>query len=317
MISVVALFALFRLASWEGLSAAFSQVRLLNLAGAVLLTVLSLMTRARSWQILLNHRTTLRQAFFIINEGYLLNNLFPLRAGELGRAVFMGQASRLGPFHVLSTIIIERAFDLAMAAILLLTTLPLALGMDWARPVAIVTLIAVAIGLGVLYWMARSQEKVKVIVEKLGRRWPVIERLAAPRIGSLLDGLSALTSPAAFLSSLFWIAASWAMWVLIYYIMLIPIVPEAKLWWAAFADGVLALGIAVPSAPGALGVFEAALVGALTLLGVPTSSALAYAILMHFVQFVSTGLLGLWGLFSERRSLKGLFSEIHAGKDAA
>jgi hypothetical protein len=65
----------------------------------------------------------------------------------------------VSPLHVLSTIVIERAFDLAMAAILLLTTLPLALGMAWARPVAIITLVVVISGLIALYLVARNNER--------------------------------------------------------------------------------------------------------------------------------------------------------------
>ncbi|NMC79026.1 MAG: hypothetical protein GYA59_06675, partial [Chloroflexi bacterium] len=96
LISVVALFALFRLASWQDLGMAFSTIQPLNLGVALCLTILSLGTRGLAWRVLLERKATLRQAFFVVNEGYLLNNLFPLRAGEFGRAVFMGKATGLG-----------------------------------------------------------------------------------------------------------------------------------------------------------------------------------------------------------------------------
>ncbi|MEA4908927.1 MAG: flippase-like domain-containing protein [Chloroflexi bacterium] len=309
VISIVALFLVFRLASWQDLSTAFESLRLLNVVIAVALTLISLGTRALAWRITLRGKASLRQAFFIINEGYLLNNLFPLRAGEFGRAVFMGQASGMGPFHVLSTIVIERIFDLAMAATLLLITLPLALGMAWARPVAIVTLILVVVGLVLMYLAARYNQWVQDFVSRLGARWPLVQKQVIPRIGSLLNGLSVITDPLRFLAAFSMIAISWVIWVVIYYVMLIPIVPQAQFWWAAFADGVLALGIAIPSAPAALGVFEAALVGALSLLDVNVSAATAYAISMHFLQFVVTGLLGLWGLVLEGHSLSAVFSQ--------
>lgn len=314
LISAVALFAVFRLASWQDLGLAFSTIRPANLGAALVLTLISLGTRALAWRVLLERKTTFRQAFFMVNEGYLLNNLFPLRAGEFGRAVFMGRATGLGSLHVLSTIVIERAFDMAMAAGLLLATLPLALGMAWARPVAVLTLALVVLGLAALYLMARYNQQVQAWLSQLGKRWPLVEKHLLPRLGSLLNGLRVLTRPSQFLQSLFWIAASWVLWIIIYYLMLLPIAPQARLWWAAFADSVLALGIAIPSAPGALGVFEAAMVGALTLLGVPASAALAYAIMMHFLQFTVTAILGFWGLAQERRSLSTLFAEISAGE---
>lgn len=312
LISGVALFVVFRVANWADLSLAFKNIQPLNLTIAVTITVLTLGTRAFAWRQLLEEKASFRDAFFIINEGYLLNNLFPLRMGEIGRAVFMGRAINLSPLHVLSTIVIERAFDLAMAAGLLLSTLPLALGMDWAKSTAWIILILVIMGLLVLFLMARYHVQVKGFIERVGKRWPWFERLALPRIGSLLNGLSALTQPSRFIGSLFWIFISWAGWVFTHFVMLRMIAPGAPFWWAAFVDGVLALGVAVPSAPAALGVFEASLVGALTLLGVNASTALAYAILMHFLNFVSTGVFGLIGLVLEGRSLTMLFADIRS-----
>lgn len=317
LVSVTAIIVIVKLASWPDLVTALSSFKAANLAIAILFTVASLGTRAAAWKILLDHRPNFSQTFFIINEGYLLNNLFPLRAGEIGRAVFMGQASGLGPYHVLSTIVIERAFDLAMAAGLLLATLPLALGFEWAKPVALFTLLLVFGGLLALFLAARYNLKVRQWVEQAGMRWPFIQRYLVPRLGSLLDGLEVLTKPSKFLASLFWILISWVIWVSTHFVMLRSIAPEAPFWWAAFADGVLAMGVAVPSAPAALGVFEASLAGALSLLGISFNVAIAYAIVMHFLQFLPTGIFGLWGLVQERRSLSGLFAQIQIKNKSA
>ena len=96
--------------------------------------------------------------------------------------------------------------------------------------------------------------------------------------------------------------------------MLLSIAPDAPLWWGVFADSVLAMGIAIPSAPAALGVFEAAIVGGLRILGVDYSSALAYGIVMHFLQFSITGILGFYSLTKERHSLGSLFAEVRRKK---
>jgi glycosyltransferase 2 family protein len=314
LISMVALFVVIRLANWKDLGLAFSNIRPLNLSIAVALSVASLGTRAMAWRTLLEDRPSFRQSFFIINEGYLLNNLFPLRAGEIGRAVFMGKATGLSPLHILSTIVIERAFDLAMAAALLLSTLPLALQMDWAKPFALVTILLVCIGLLALFLIARYHLWVQAWVKRMGARWPFVQRRILPYIDSLLDGLAVLTQPSRFLWSLFWIFLSWVGWVVTHYVILITIAPNVPFWWAPFADSVLALGVAVPSAPAALGVFEASLVGALSILGVSASTGLAYAILMHFLGFSTTGLFGIIGLFMEGRSLGTIFAEIRSTK---
>lgn len=312
LVSIIALVVLFRLANFKELSVALTSTNLLALAMAVVLTVISLGTRAQAWRVLLDWKTTFRKSFFIINEGYLLNNLFPLRAGEVARALFMGQASGLGTLHVLSTIVLERAFDLAMAAGLILATLPMALGVDWAKPVAAITLVLVIIGLSILYLIARYNQWVIHQVSHFGERWPIVNRLVIPWLNSLLNGLGVLTRPSQFFLSLFWILVSWAIWVSTHFIMLRSIASQAPFWWAAFVDGLLALGVAIPSAPAALGLFEGALVGALSILGISNSTALAYAIVLHFVQFFTTAIFGLIGLSREGQSIESLAHEMEA-----
>lgn len=315
IISVVALFMVFKLATWEDIGLAFKAVKPLNMVIIVVLTIIALGTRAFAWKALLKNETSFSNSFFVINEGYLLNNLFPFRAGEFGRAIVMGQSTKLGPYHVLSTIVMERVIDVAMAAGLLLSTVPLAMGMEWAKSLAIVALIIVFVGLILLYLLARNSKKVKTWVKEHFGKWKFVNNILLPRFESLLDGFSALNNPSLFLQSIFWLFLSWCLWVLVYYTGLVSISPGAPLWWAAFVDGVLAMGVAIPSAPAALGVFEAALVGAIALLNAADyTSALAFAILMHFMQFAVTGIFGGIGLIKEGRSLSNLFADIQKQK---
>ena len=55
---------------------------------------------------------------------------------------------------------------------------------------------------------------------------------------------------------------NWLVAILQYYVMMLAFFPNPTFLSAVFALGVAALGIAAPSSPGALGVFEAALVAA-------------------------------------------------------
>jgi len=309
-ISLVALVAVFRLVNWKDIRLDFALTHPTHVTIAVILTLISLLVRALAWRVLLGNRAGVRQAFFIINEGYMLNNLFPLRAGELGRAVFMGQASGLGSFHVLSTIVIERAFDLAVAAGLLLITLPMALELDWAKPVALMTLGLVVLALFAMFLAARYNRWTRERLYQIGQRLPVLRRLIIPRIISLLDGLGILTQPAQFLLGLFLVILTWVFWLGTYYVMLLTVAPDAPFWWAMFVDGVLAMGLAIPSAPAGVGVYEASMVAALSVLKVPVNVGLGFAIFMHVFNFVVTGFLGMLGLIIERRSISLLFEQI-------
>ena len=43
--------------------------------------------------ILLQNKAPYRRVFLTLNQGYLLNNIFPFRLGELGRAFLLSQAT--------------------------------------------------------------------------------------------------------------------------------------------------------------------------------------------------------------------------------
>ena len=60
-------------------------------------------------------------------------------------------------------------------------------------------------------------------------------------------------------------------------------------------------GVALPAAPGYVGVFELAIVAAAKLFGVPDTAAFAAALTYHILTFIPVTLLGAWSL-----SLTGL-----------
>jgi hypothetical protein len=313
LISIVALGAILFLIEFQEQDAKidFSVIRPEAMVAAVLLTILSLISKSMLWRTLLDNKPTLGQTFLIVNEGYLLNNLLPLKAGELGRAVFMGKATGLGTLHVLSTIVIERAFDVAVAAGMFLATFPLILGVEDAnKTLALVSLAAVILVFVLLFLMARYHEQVKKIVEGWGQKSPLVAKFVVPKLDGLLRGLGVLTDARQFLLAIFWLVVTWSIWVSIYYIVLLSLVPDAPLWWGAFVDSFLALGAAVPSAPAGLGVYEASLVGALSFLGISVSVGLSYALAMHLMQFLVTGTFGLVGLIKEGRSFASLFEAL-------
>jgi glycosyltransferase 2 family protein len=310
IISAAALYVVSRVTNWEELKLAFSSVQVGYLILAETLFIVAIAMRGLAWKILLNGKASVKQTFFMINIGYLLNNILPFRVGELARAVFLGKDTGLGMVNVLSTIVIERSYDLAISASFVLTTLPMVLGLSWAGTAAMITLILVCVGLFTLYLVARNYAMVEGWFEKWGEHSPIISKYILPQVKNFLNGLSVLTRPSQFILSLLLLVATWLMTAGEYYIMMRCFVPQAIYWWPIFAVGILALGIALPSAPAAVGIWEGSMVVALTLLGVSATTALAYGILMHFLHFVLNGLLGLYGLFREGRSFSSIMADL-------
>ena len=117
-------------------------------------------------------------------QGYLLNNLLPLRLGELGRAFLLGRKINVSMFHVLSTIVIERVIDLAMAAALTILVLPRVVAMDWVKPVAYSTMTVVVIGLLSLALMARFRTSLHGWVECIAGRVALVKKYLLPILDS-------------------------------------------------------------------------------------------------------------------------------------
>lgn len=310
VISLLAILILWRLFDWREVGAAFSMLHWTDIGIACGLFLVSMMLRVVGWKAMLQHKASYQRVILVLNEGYLLNNLFPFRLGELGRALLMSGSTRMSPLWVLSTIVIERSFDLAIAAGFLLSTLPFVLAFNWAGSAAWTILVVALIGLTGLYSAVRYKHTWRPFVERTLGRWDRMRRVVLPRIDAALEGFSALTNVRQFSLALGGMLASWLLGAAQYYILLRVVAPQAEIWWPVFVLGVAAVGVAIPSAPASLGVFEASVVGGLALLEVPGAPALAFAITAHLLHIVITGVIGLYGLSKEGETLTSLYQRV-------
>lgn len=309
-ISIICLVVIFYLIDLDKFTLAIRQAKLGLLLLGASLSIPWLLVRGAVWHNLLQRKAKYRDAFFTISEGYVLNNLLPFRLGELGRAYLMGRKSGLGFWQVISTILVERALDLLIAAGLFLSTLAFVVGAAWARQAAIATAVVVIIGLILLFLVARNQAFVRGLIDRFSQRSNLVQKLAGRQVQAFLDGLAVLTDARRFLSAVGLILFDWGINILQYYLMLLAFFPSARPLWAFFALGSAALGIAAPSSPGSLGVFEAVLVGALAAFGVEASGGAAFALAMHFTMYVTTGIFGVYALVVDGLSLSGLYREL-------
>lgn len=310
MISAISLAVVFYFADVGEMIRAMSQANYLIVAAATGISLLWLLVRAIAWRTLLQEKASFSQVFFTLNEGYLLNNILPFRLGEVGRAFLLGQKANLGFWQVFSTILIERALDLALAAGLLFSTLPFVVGATWARQAAVAAAIVVMAGLGGLYLLARHRIWAIAQFNRLAGHWPVLQKLGGGRLTAFFNGLAILTDTGRFLRAVSWMVVDWGIAIFQYYVLLLAFFPQGKLLWAAFSLGVGALGIAAPSSPGALGVLEASLVGALSLFGLDSSTALVFALTAHLLNYLTTGVLGAYALARDGETLSGVYQRI-------
>jgi len=313
-VSLAAVYFLARFISPEDLLKALRSLTCVDIFVIFLIMVLSLVSRAMGWKKLLNG-VNFRQAFLVVNQGYLFNNLIP-RSGEIIRTLLISGSSKISAFQVASSILVERALDMIIAASMFLLTLPFALDFAWIKPIATI-LFAICVSMFlVLAILARKSDEVKKWIAGLNIKSAFLREKIIPRIGSVLDGLDVLNRPIQFALSVFWILTSWLCWTTVLYFGMSRLMSGIPFWWAIFAQSVLALGIALPSAPAGLGVYEGTMVAALAVFGFDQSGALSIALVLHFVQILITSIFGIYGLAAEDQTIGMLLEKMRLGKNS-
>jgi glycosyltransferase 2 family protein len=312
LISLVLLVAVFWSADLKELSDELVNANYIYLPAGLAFFLASLFARTVAWRTLLKEKTSLRRVFFTLMEGYFLNNVFPFRLGEIGRAFLLSRTTTLRFWQVIPTIMLERAFDMLIVVSILLASLPFVVGIKGAGEKAAFVGGAVVIALVVLYVLALQRESVISFYQKLQARIPLLRRIAASQLEAFFQGLSVLTNATRFLKAFGWMLFAWGLLIVYYYLVLLSFVPEAKVAWATFGLSTMGLGVAIPSAPGGIGVVEATLVFVFRLFDISQAKALAYSLVTHAAYLLFTSLCGLYGLMADGESLVEVYRKVRA-----
>jgi uncharacterized protein (TIRG00374 family) len=310
VISVAALVVLFLLVDLGAVKEAIRLADYRYLFPTTILYFVTVGTRALGWRTILQEKISPKKAFLTENEGYLLNNVLPFRLGEIGRAFLLSRTTPLAFWEVLSTIMVERIFDVGFMAGFLLLTLPFVIGSEWAMQAALIAGGLVIAGFAVLYIIARNKASTVNLYNRVTKPWPRLTEFGQGKLESFLDGLAALQSLSRFGRVFFWLLLTWISNFAWYFVLLKAFVPEAKLLWALFAVGIVSLGVAAPSTPSYIGVYEAVQVSALAVFGIGSSTAFAYAVVAHTIYFIFTAIFGAIGLARDGLTLGEVFRQI-------
>lgn len=248
--------------------------------------------------------------------GFMANNVLPARGGELARAY---AASRLVPCRftsALGAIAVERVFD-GLVLVLLLAVAIAAPGFPatatiFGRSVASLagwSGVAFIVLLAILFALVHAPAGVLRLGGAALRR--VLPRRAAEVVVGLarhfIAGLSILRAPRDFALVVVWSFVLWLVNGAAFYTGFVAFhldgLPFAS---ALFLQGIVAIGVAIPQAPGFFGMFELASRAGLGLYGVASSGAVSFAIGIHIGWFIPITVIGLWTLARANLSLGDL-----------
>ncbi len=263
--------------------------------------------RAWRWHYLLRpvKKVSTQKMFPIVTIGYMGNNIYPARAGEVLRAVVLKRHEGVPISASLATIIVERIFDgvtmlLFIGVILLLHLVPPSGDLEGIFRVA--GLIFVGL-LASFFLVALSPGIVNRTLDFILSAMPpaLAERAEVP-LRRFLAGLRVLQSPRAVGATLGLSIVAWLCEAAMYYILAmgfpgITSLPDGTS--LPYYAMVLNMAVAnvftmVPAAPGYIGTFDAASVFTLGLYGVEKAVALSYTVILHLVLLVP---ITLWGAY--------------------
>ncbi len=266
--------------------------------------VLFLLIRAVRWRFMLTSERgdapPLDHVFHIQNIGYMLTQLLPLRLGDVGRAILIGNVPPVTIAQGISTMVVERLLDMLFIVVLLpftlsgLTALP-----AWMRSFALFSGFAAIAGIIALIVAANQRPRAVGFADwLLGRRWlRFLDRAAwVRRVDELLLGLRSLTSLRDGALLLVLSVVVWLPVLLAYYFIMRAVGLEPTWTMTGFVVCAAAFSVAVPSTPGQIGPFHFAVITALQLYDQPAAASASFAFLYHIVNIVVMVIFGLIGI---------------------
>ncbi len=286
---------------WQESLAALVHARYAYVIPIVVVTWWQLYIRAQRWRVVLAPfpAAPMRELVAATNIGWMANYLLPLRAGEIIRPVLLSRSTGLPVGGVIATTALERIFDLFAMLVLfgfVTLTMPVpATVRDWG----IALLLLAAVLIGIVVFIRWHSDRARAVFRWALQRAP--DRIAAP-IQEFLEGfilaLAVLDRPATLLrlaawSLYLWLAISFMFGLgLLMFGLQVPLLSGQIL-----VTVVTAVAVAAPSAPGFIGSFQLGCrIALVEILGLSESSAIAYSVALHLLQFVAVIAAGAFSL---------------------
>ena len=279
------------------------------LAASMIALVVSYILLAIRWRYLLGNQPGFIPSFHSVNVSNLVNSLTPIPEIAL-RVLITGQGSGMSVPGATSGMLVERSLEQVMRVlaflIAILTGYVLAINSSSM-------MVNAGLIVGFLIMMAlllRNAERFVSWIKSQLRRFPRIDQ---PRVEKVLNdmqtGLKLAGGPKQLTIGWLMSFAIWGAFFIFAYLALVGLnidLPVPQL----LAISLVTLAVAPPSAPGTPGLYQATIVGALSLIaGLDLALMTTYAIMIHILQVLPLLILGFWGLMGTNLSLRGLLHQ--------
>jgi uncharacterized protein (TIRG00374 family) len=291
---------------WETLS----EARYIWLLPGVAVYFVCVWVRAWRWHYLLGpiKKISTRDMFPITTIGYMGNNIYPARAGEVLRAVILKRKEAVPISASLATIIVERIFDGVVMLAFVFLNLPELAGLTsdsgFVGNIQQVAVIGTGVFLGALavFLLAAMFPQVTARVGLWFIYHLTPKRAHEKIIGIMtrfLDGLASLRSPLNVLMVFFTSVIIWLLETGKYWFVMHAFPFQVSFFALMLMNGIVNLATTIPSAPGYIGTFDAPGIAVLVAYGVDQATAAGYTLVLHVALWLPITLLGAYYLARE------------------
>lgn len=253
--------------------------------------------RTWRWDYMLRpvKRIPVRRLFPVVVIGYMGNNVYPFRAGELLRSYVLRRREAVPMSASLATVIVERVFDGLVMLLFVFVALPITpLPSDDIRMLVIVASVGFLGAMILFFALAAVPERAYQLAEWASNlflpyrtREPLLE--FAERF---LAGLESLRQFRNVLMIFFTSIVIWLLETVKYWFVMQAFDFEVSFFALMLMNGVVNLATTFPSAPGYVGTFDVPGIAVLVLYGVQKEIATAYTVVLHAALWLPITLLG-------------------------
>lgn len=303
VISIVFLWFAFRNLNPEAVWSYIRSANPLWLAVGVFIFFVSMVLIAWRWQFLLRtiQAVPLGMLSQLVAIGYMGNNVYPFRTGEILRIFLLRRSHRIPVAKTAMTIIVERVFDgIVMLSFIIVSLLFVDISSPEIRSMANVGTPLFLMAVIVFFALAARPNLLLKLVETMSKVLPEkLRQLILHLSEDIVGGLEGLRSPADLAGAVFGSYASWGVHAFIYWTVAFAFGINVSFTVMLVAVGVVNLAGLIPASPGQIGIFEFFTGLVLTSVGVDRDQAQAYALVLHVVIWLPVTLYGFYCLIRQ------------------
>jgi len=255
-----------------------------------------LLARTIRWQILVNKDIDFIKIYHILAVGTLFNNLLPSKLGGLIKAILLSREKKHKLGGSMASVLLDNIveiFFIVITSFIIIFFFIADKSNGITNSLIIVTLLLLGLIIGplFLYYLLRNKKVLEFLLkfEKFKR----LNKKYRGFFNDLRDYMKFLSVKRFLLGFLWTFVTSLIIAVSSYFLILSLDIKVGFIFIYLISTLPFIIGIA-SLIPGGFGVQDASVVGILTLLGVPLASATAIALLMRFVNYFWSVLLGYY-----------------------